>query len=331
MIEGLNLPNAENLDILSIHPSQTFEVCNPLLGDGEAINRFYADNGYLFFRDVLDRASVEQARDEMLKVAADKYDLVRAGDPEGRWTGKPLSDAWSEEDVAFAGISRRLVDHPHNIEIIGQCLGEPACIVPNVSYRLYPPGGPVTGVHQDGFYSPGIDAFRPLWIPLVPMPTELGGLMIAVGQHKRGYYHNLAPNKKFSIPQGVIDDASWTTIDYQPGDLLVVHPYSPHGGMPNKSDRLRVSLDVRVQSEANPTAFAGKVKSVENDAIVIVPDDNATGEIRLSVDPSTFIRVTSPGVREPFENFTEYTQPGMYLLAVRDGDRAVLLRRAAPA
>jgi len=326
MTNGLNIPDAEDLDVLSIQPSRTFEVCNPLLGDGAAINRFYADNGYLFFRGVLDLASVERARDEMLAIAADKFGLVVRGDPTARWTGKPLGEEWSEENPAFAGISRRLVEHPENLKVMAQCLGEPACIVPNVSYRLYPPGGPVTGVHQDGFYSPGIDAFRPLWVPLVPMPREVGGLMIAVGEHKRGFFHNLAPGRKFRVPSGVIDDGSWATIDYQPGDLLVVHPYSPHAGLPNTSDRLRVSLDVRVQSASNPTAFSGTVEAVTPGSVTLKADDDALGQIRLAVDRETFIRVISPGIRESFDGFADYTRPGMHLLAVRNGDRAIMLR-----
>lgn len=325
-MDSVYLPDATDLDVLSITPSMMFEDCNAMLGDAGAINRFYADNGYLFFRNVLDIGSVERARDEMLEIAARKYGLVHPGDSLARWTGKPLGDDWFEEDPAFAGISRRLVEHPRNLEIMGQCLGEPACMVPNVNYRLYPPGGPVTGVHQDGFYSPGIDAFRPLWIPLVPLPREVGGLLVAVGQHKRGYFHNMAPGRRFRVPEGLIDAASWATIDYEPGDLLVVHPFSPHAGAPNRSDRLRVSLDVRVQSAAKPTAFAGTVVSVSPDSITLDADDAPLGRIRLEVGRETFIRVLHPGTREPFETFVEYTQPGMHLVAVRDDTRAVMLR-----
>jgi ectoine hydroxylase-related dioxygenase (phytanoyl-CoA dioxygenase family) len=326
MPDGLYMPDAQDLDPLSITPTRSFEECNSLLGDAAAIDDFYAENGYLFFRDVLDQGSIARARDEMLEIAVDKFGLVERGDPTARWTGEPLSKEWSEEDPVFAGISRRLVEHPHNITVMGQCLGEPACIVPNVNYRLYPPGGPVTGVHQDGFYSPGIESFRPLWIPLIPMPREVGGLMVAIGQHKKGFFHNLAPGKRLRVPAGVIDERSWATIDYRPGDLLVVHPYSPHGGLPNRSDRLRVSIDVRVQSLANPTAFAGTVRAVNANSILIAADDSALGDVQLAVDEDTFIRVLSPGVREPFATFADYTRPGMHLLAVRAGDRAIMLR-----
>lgn len=326
MTAGLYMPDAAELDVHSIIPARTFETCNPLLGDSQAIDLFYRENGYLFFRDVLDQGSVAQARDAMLAIAADKFGLVEKGDVSARWTGKLLGDDWFEEDPAFAGISRKLVETPHNLDVMARCLGEPVCMVPNVNYRLYPPGGPVTGAHQDGFYSPGIDAFRPLWIPLVPMSRDVGGLVVAIGEHKRGYFHNLAPGKAMRIPQGVIDPASWATAEYQPGDMLVVHPSTPHAGMPNRSDRLRISLDVRIQSATHPTAFAGIVTAVTPTSISIAADDSGIGDVTLSVDADTFIRVLHPGTREPFDRFAEYTRRGMRLTIVRDADRAMMLR-----
>ncbi|MFD2580396.1 phytanoyl-CoA dioxygenase family protein [Novosphingobium colocasiae] len=131
-------------------------------------------------------------------------------------------------------------------------------MVPLVQYRLYPPNGPITPVHQDGFYSPGIEGYRPVWTALVDCPREVGGLMIAVGEHKRGFFHNLARTKTFAIPEGVITPDSWATTDFTAGDVLVVHPHTPHAGTPNRSDRLRVTFDTRVQSAKHPNAFFGR-------------------------------------------------------------------------
>lgn len=107
------MPDAAGLDVHAINSARTFEICNPLLGDSQAIDHFYRENGYLFFREVLDQGSVAQARDAMLAVAADKFGLVEKGDVSARWTGKPLGEDWFEEDPAFAGISRKLVETPH--------------------------------------------------------------------------------------------------------------------------------------------------------------------------------------------------------------------------
>lgn len=325
---ALNLPDASDMDARNVHISREFERCNHLLDDHEALEAFYDEHGYLFFRDVLDPQSVAEARDAMLAIAADEFGLIEKGDELARWTGKPYP-SWSEELPVFSGISRRLISYSANQTLLGKILGEKVCMVPMVQYRLYPPNGPVTMIHQDGFYSPGIQDYKPLWIPLVPCPREVGGLMVAIGQHKRGYFHNIGKPTPFPIPEGAIDPDSWATVDYQPGDLLVVHPCSPHGGMPNTSDRLRISFDTRVQSAANPSAFAATVTAVTPNTVTVKADDPVVGTVTLSVDEETYIRVRHVGKREDFAHFAEYTEPGMHIVVVRENGRAAMLRQGS--
>lgn len=321
---AVKLPDARNLNARDIVPKNEFQDCTALLDDHDALNEFYEENGYLFFRKALSPESVVRARDEMLAIAADTYGLVEKGDPTARWTGKPI-EGFSEDGDEFSGISRRLIEDPSNQDFLAKVLGEPAAMVPLVQYRLYPPDGPITPVHQDGFYSPGIEGYRPVWTALVDCPRDVGGLMVAVGQHKKGFFHNLAKSD-FSVPEGLIDPESWTTTDFTAGDVLVVHPYSPHAGTPNTSDRLRVTFDTRVQSARNPKAFAAVVKAVTPTSLTVMADQENVGEVTLSVSEDTFIRVRSPGVREDFSRFVEYTVPGMRLLVVREGDHAQMLR-----
>jgi hypothetical protein len=326
LIEALNLPDATDISTQDVHPVRELESCTQLLDDFQALTHFYEEKGYILLRQVLDPQSVEEARDAMLAVAA-RHGLVRPGDKEGLWTGKPFAGGM-EESPEFRGISKRMIGYPRNQEIMEKVLGEKACMVPNVQYRTYPPGGSITPIHQDGFYSPGIHDYKPVWVPLTPCQREVGGLMISVGQNRRGYLHNLAkPN--FAIPDGVIPADSWATTDYFPGDVLIVHPYAPHASMPNRSNRLRITFDTRVQSAAHPSAVAATVKSVT--PTMLVADVEGFGERTYRVDEQSFIRVRDPGIREPFEIFAEITKPGMRLLVVSDGDYAVMLRKAAEA
>lgn len=324
---ALHRPDARDCNALEIRPTRELESCNHLLDDFAALTRFYEDQGYILLRQVLDPSSVATARDEMLAVAA-RIGIVRAGDPTGTWTGKPLEGSW-EESPQFSGISRRLIDHPANQAVMAKVMGEKACMVPNVQYRIYPPNGPVTSVHQDGFYSPGIHDYRPVWVPLLPTPREVGGLMVAVAQCRRGYLHNLAKPAPFPIPADEIPMSSWATTDYMPGDVLIVNPYSPHASMPNRSKQLRLTFDTRVQSAARPSAVAATVTGVTPDSITV--DIEGFGRRSYRVDAETFVRVRHPGIREPFEKFAEVTVPGMRLLLVADGDYAVMLRKAAEA
>ena len=322
--QGLHLPDAQDLNVRDVRPRQVLQSCNHLLDDHAALTRFYEDNGYVLLRQVLNRESVIEARDAMLAVAA-RHGLVEPGDAEAKWTGKPFAGGM-EESPEFNGISLRLVEHPDNLKVLAKVLGEKPCMVPNVQYRTYPPHGPVTIVHQDGFYSPGIQDYKPVWIPLVPCPKEVGGLMVAVGQNKRGYFHNLAKPTPFPVPVGVIPEDSWATTDYEPGDVLLVHPYSPHASMPNTSDRLRITFDTRVQSAARPSAVAATVVAVTPNSITL--DAEVIGRRTLRVDHDTYLRPIDPGIREPFERFAEVTKPGMRLVAVMDNDYLVMLRKA---
>jgi ectoine hydroxylase-related dioxygenase (phytanoyl-CoA dioxygenase family) len=324
MSEALRLPEARDLHVRDIVPRGELQSCNHLLDDHAALTRFYEDNGYILLRQVLDPGSVARARDEMLAVAA-RHGLLAPGDETGTWTGATATIP--EESPEFSGVSRRLIEHPANLQVMEMVLGEPACAVPIVQYRLYPPNGPITRIHQDGFYSPGIQDYRPVWVALTPCPREMGGLMLAVGQNRRGYFHNLAKPSPFPVPEGVIPDESWSTTDYAPGDVLIVHPYTPHASRPNTSDRLRVTFDTRVQSAQHPSAVAVTVKSATPDSVTV--DADAFGERTYGVDADTFIRILDPGVREPFARFAEVTRPGMRLVLVADGDRAVMLRKAA--
>ncbi len=322
---AIDLPDAKDMDSLAITPRRELRICNDLLDDREALNRFYEDNGYLFFRHAFSPASIARARDEMLAIAADKFGIVKPGDATAQWTGKPLEN-FSEEGPEFSGISKRLVEDPSNQAFLGKIMGENASMVPIVQYRIYPPGGPVTPVHQDGFYSPGIEDYRPVWTVLVDCPRNVGGLMLAVGEHKRGYFHNGGKAAPFPIPEGFVDPDSWATADYEAGDVLIVHPYTPHAAMPNTSGQLRVTLDTRIQSAANPAAFSGRVVSVTPNSITLDADDPEIGRLTLSVDKNTYIRVRDRSVRENFADFASYTVPGMHLLAVRNGERATTLR-----
>jgi ectoine hydroxylase-related dioxygenase (phytanoyl-CoA dioxygenase family) len=321
----INAPDAQDLSIDDVNPARELESCNHLLDDHAALEAFYQENGYILLRGVFDPASVTQARDAMLAVAAD-LGIAVPGDPTGRWTGKPFPGNMEESDL-YSGIARALIEHPANLAVMEKVLGEPACAVPIVQYRTYPPGGPVTTVHQDGFYSPGIQDYKPVWVPLTPCTREMGGLAIAAGQNRRGYFHNVGKPSPYPFPRDAVPDDAWATTDYMPGDVLIVHPCTPHCGMPNRSDRLRITFDTRVQSAANPSAVAATVTAVTPHSITV--EAEGLGTRTLTVDQDTFIRVRNPGVREKFEGLADYTKPGMRLVVVRDGDRAVMLRKAA--
>lgn len=318
------MPQAKDIDVLAIDPKGELQSCNHLLDDQAALMRFHDEEGYILLRNVLDPNSVEEARKAMFAVM-ERQGLIEKGATEPVWTGKPAPAA-QEESTEFAGIARKLIEHPANIKLMEKILGEPACIVPIVQYRAYPPGGPVTGVHQDGFFSPGIVNYKPVWTPLANCEREVGGLMLAVRQCNRGYFHNVAKTPSH-IPEGVIPDEAWATTDYFPGDILIINPATPHASRPNVSSRCRVTIDTRVQSAADPRVLLATVIEALPDAIRVRTREGA--ERTFVVDDDTFIRIANPGVREQRGAYLASATPGRDIVVVFDGDHAETLRRAS--
>lgn len=323
-IQALSMPDAKDLDVLSIRPEGELQSCNHLLDDHDALMRFHDEEGYILLRNVLDPGSVEDARKSMFAIM-ERHGLIEPGATEAIWTGTP-SPGGLEESTEFSGIARKLIEHPANMSLMEKILGEPACIIPIVQYRTYPPGGSITGVHQDGFFSPGIVNYKPVWTPLAPCEREVGGLMLAVRQCNRGYFHNIAKTPS-SVPEGVIPDEAWASTDYFPGDVLIINPYTPHASMPNTSNRCRVTIDTRVQSAANPRVLSASVVEATEDMIEVRLDDGAIR--RFEVDDDTFIRINHPGVREKRADYLSSATPGKRVVVVFDGEHAETLRRAS--
>ena len=324
VVEALYMPDAEDSDVYAVNPQRELESCNHLLGDHEALMKFHDEEGYILLRGVLDPASVEEARKAMFAVM-ERHGLIEPGATVPVWTGKPFPGNM-EESQEFAGIARKLIENPANAQVMETILGEPASIIPIVQYRTYPPGGSITGIHQDGFYSPGIKNYKPVWTPLANCEREVGGLMVAVRQCNQGYFHNTAKSPPH-IPAGVIPDDSWATTDYFPGDVLIINPYAPHASMPNRSNRCRVTIDTRVQSAANPRVLLAEILAADADAIRV--RDTAGAERTFVVDDDSFIRIQHPGIRESRQDYAKEPLVGRKVVVVFDGDHAETLRRAS--
>ena len=195
-----------------------------------------------------------------------------------------------------------------------------------VQYRAYPPNKAPGGVHQDGFYSPGIKGYRPVWIPLIEMDEAMGGLVLASGFTGGDFIHNTAKPGN-PIPAGIIPNSAWLRADYRPSDVLVIHPKTPHTGLPNRSRKVRFSIDTRVESAANPATVVGEFVSGSPDVVTLKFAGETLRTLKLSDE--TFIR-TGPnrGQRLSRTGYLEVTPPGQMLLASTEGDQALMLRRA---
>lgn len=118
----------------------------------------------------------------------------------------------------------------------------------------------ITHAHQDHTAIAGDEETFTAWLPLHDCPLEQGPLRILDGSHRFG----LQPTdgKTGCIPSGTERGCDWVGGDIGAGDLLVFNSLTVHEAEPNRSTRMRISLDCRFQSyqrAINPAAlvFAG--------------------------------------------------------------------------
>jgi hypothetical protein len=156
---------------------------------------------------------------------------------------------------------------------------------------------------------------------------EVGSLTLAPGIHKRGVLHNLAKPPVFPLPGNSVPDEAWATTTFHPGDVLVIHPHTPHFGLANRSDRVRFSIDSRIQSAAHPCVLLGDVIEAAEGALKLRTD---TGDLTVGVNEQTYIRTGERrGARIPLAQFSENTPPGLRVVVAVDGNDATMIRRAS--
>ena len=101
--------------------------------------------------------------------------------------------------------------------------------------RAMPPGAVPTPPHQDAAYIAHPEAWT-VWIPLVNCPLELGPLGVVAGS---------AQGPVLPHGQGGLEGVVLEARAMEAGDVLIFHARTIHGALPNTTDRVRYSVDLR--------------------------------------------------------------------------------------
>jgi hypothetical protein len=145
--------------------------------------------------------------------------------------------------------------------------------------RSTPPGRG-TWIHTDiVFMGRGTSNLFTSWVPYGDVPREMGGLAVLerslhdhairtvygsqdvdtycenLGQKRPGDYE--WPNVNPILAEDPAElrrsvGGRWLTTDYQAGDLLVFGMHTAHGGLDNRTDRIRLTSDSRYQLASDP-------------------------------------------------------------------------------
>ncbi|HUE14272.1 MAG TPA: phytanoyl-CoA dioxygenase family protein [Planctomycetaceae bacterium] len=274
-------------------PLGVFNAANESLHDFDVLDSQFREDGYLFFRQVLDVAQVLEVKRDFVRVLQ-QQGIVRAGTSEPIWTGAGLG---AIDDNALYGLGSyvELIESQGMQQLMERVFGQPIFMFrgTNIRYSLPHDGLHMTPPHQDHFFIRANSEFRTVWVPLMEIGKDVGGLALAVGSHKRGlrehreqenvYSYQMRGRKQSGVALEHIGEP-WLTTDYRAGDVLVFHSLMLHWALPNRSERVRLSLDARCQPKRTPRTWQAEktipeLRRYRNDVKRIATEERASEEL----------------------------------------------------
>jgi phytanoyl-CoA hydroxylase len=255
LIRGLLDPDRDIKPVLGEYAEVLDRLAHELYAAGE-IESLYDD------RDFSDRM-VACYRDSG-RVLSGHFDcsLPQAGTTESSpiWVGPEVFRALSNTtllDVVEDLIGPEIFSNPvQHIRI-----KPPQSVLPDS--RVDPKSGSkggfdagVTPWHQDnGVVLPEADETDMLtvWWPLTQASLENGCLKIIPRSHKEGILHHCRTVSGLAVPDPMLDLDSAFPVPMEPGDVLFLHRRTCHSSLPNVSDEVRISFDIRYNPVGQPT------------------------------------------------------------------------------
>ncbi|CAE7673259.1 unnamed protein product, partial [Symbiodinium pilosum] len=236
--------------------------------------RLQAD-GYLYLRSFLPGDAVRKAHLSLLRkfqrlgLLADGYPVEQARCGACAEMGR-LEDLCSEEVLAVLNDRELFCFLDSFLEDLVEVVFDSA------NLRAVKPGQS-TGFHTDSVYMgklmvPEQPPVLACWIALMPIPLDLGGLVLCRGSNSHPGFQILRRTYgKLDLDDSDIGGTGWFTEDpdevskfggcwetaaYGPGDVVLFTMHTMHGSSVNRTDSWRLSLDFRVQSSRAPPAVS---------------------------------------------------------------------------
>lgn len=118
---------------------------------------------------------------------------------------------------------------------------------PMIRFKIADSPGSVLPPHQDGPYSQHLRDFLTVWVPLVDIDQQVGGLIMFNGSHRDGVVeHGASGPWSFGVSNAP-EKYSRTHVEMKVGDALMFPSLTIHGSAPQLSKtQHRYSIDFRV-------------------------------------------------------------------------------------
>ncbi|MBV1690550.1 phytanoyl-CoA dioxygenase family protein [Novosphingobium sp. G106] len=299
-----------------------------LIGNPQALRQRYLDDGVVFLRGVIDPELMAWGR-EKYREALTAEGLIDPAIEAPVWTGKK-TDTWRPCDAIGTTVWHEVVKQPLLNEVMRDIFADDPVWIPIAAHRSGLPTGPVeegqdifAGRHQDGFYNEGM-LFTICWMPVRDVAMDRGSFAVAPGTHHRGSLHDTSlPGN--AIPREAIAEDAWRSASFRVGDVLIFNYLTAHTALPNPSDEIRMSLDVRAIPASAPQPVIGSVDRVEGRDVTIRTEDEGLVTVHLSEE--TLIRDMNPWPRIPLGEVEKIAYPGAHVMAMARTDRSVTVLR----
>ena len=195
-----------------------------------------------------------------------------------------------------------ILTHPLLLDLVESLIGAEITVSPIQHIRIKTPvaladhvdewtGVPLasqtTVSHQDiGVQTPDADASEVItvWIPLTDATAEMGCLGVWPRRHRGGVLSHCPNQGGLQIVPQLLDDNDFLPLPMRAGSVLLMTRLTPHKALPNLSDKVRWSMDLRYQptgqisGRASFPEFIARTASGPSSALV---DHNAWRELWL--------------------------------------------------
>lgn len=155
------------------------------------------------------------------------------------------------------------------LDIVEQLIGPEITSTPIQHVRIKPPAAQLqadeirahvtrTAWHQDravGLAEADQTDMVTVWIAVSDATVENGCLQVIPGAHRNDMLPH-CPKDQTAIADGFIDEQKAMPLPVGSGGIVLLHPLLPHASLPNKSEGVRWSFDLRYNKTGQPTGRA---------------------------------------------------------------------------
>lgn len=237
----------------------------------------YLDDGYLLLEDVLTTGELQPLIDDIVEGIDRK---ARKAVSDGRLSDPfkdapfdrrlaSLRDAMDDaSEIEKAVTGKRLktagmfavITNPALLDVVESVIGPEILAHPQFNCQAKMPNEARSQIpwHQDlGFLHPEAEAtfMVNFWIPLVDVCVENGCLEVIPGSHRAGFkpHGEVEGYPNAGIREGWVPDGEPVACPVPKGGVVVFQHKTAHRSFPNRTDRIRWSLDIRYSDPSKPT------------------------------------------------------------------------------